>query len=96
MDWKDKVKTAAFSVQVIFCFSVLMFCFLQIGLARINEQDKVWYFSTITFIVGLVVNKGSSSRSESAKQPTITGSGLSSPSGFNNAPTTPEHIVEVK
>ena len=84
-------------MQVVFSFAVLMFCFLQIGLARINEQDKVWYFSTITFIVGLVVNKGSSSR-QGSTAPTITGSGLSSPSGFllNPPPTSPEHVVEVK
>lgn len=95
MDWKQRIKTAAFSAQIAVCVAVLLFCFLQIGLGKINEQDKIWYFSTITFIVGLMVKKGGS---EASKQISVTGSTNSSPSitpqGFLGPPTSPDHVTQ--
>ena len=91
--WRSYVKISALTAQFAFCAAVMLFCMIQIGIGHITVEDKVWYYSTITFIVGLVIptpSAGSSSTKAALTPPVFMPSGLST--ADNSAQPTPQHV----
>lgn len=88
------LRLTAFSVQVLFVFSVFVFCALQIGLDKVDVGDRSWYFSTIAFLIGLMLPQPKPS---TADKTGLAPTGIT-PTASNNPffpPSTPEHQAQV-
>ena len=97
----DRLRIAGFGMQLFILGGVAVFCILSLALRQLTPQDATWYYSTLTFIVGLFVpSPKPSNKTHTIQQiPTITVPTHQFPSAPNNSPimpSSPEHVPEVK